>query len=131
MHAMNQQDAYSKLITDGELLLARRIQSGHPFIYDSVDKVAYNQWVMTCVAHFESITPTHASQIQAIYNPDVANVNMVEQILGVVRSGVDFIHTMTASAEDINQTDKPENYNISFWTKAIQEKCKQHFLNGA
>ena len=128
---MNNINTSEQLVADGENLLASRIPSRTSFIYDQVDSSAYNQWAMSCIANLEILAPTHAKQIKAIYMPAVPNVNLVQQILGVVRSAVEFIAARGCASNDSADADNPENYNTSYWTSEVQDKCQRQFLTGA
>ena len=84
---------YIGLVDEGEWLLSHQINSGSQFIYNTVDKGRYNTWAMNCISLLDSVAEKHAQRIEKIYSPEHATVNIVEQILGIVRSAIVYINT--------------------------------------
>jgi predicted nucleotide-binding protein len=82
---------YIGLVDEGEWLLANQIHSGSKFIFDTVDKMRYNSWAMNCISILEPVAKKHSDRINQIYSPEHPTVNIVEQILGILKSAVTYL----------------------------------------
>jgi len=91
---------YSGLVDEGEWLLSHQISSGSQFLYNLVDKGRYNTWAMNCISLLDSVAEKHAQRIEKIYSPEHPTVNIVEQILGIVRSAIVYIKTQDQRNSD-------------------------------
>ncbi len=125
-------DMLAKLIADGQDLLRNRIASGHRFLKDSVDRVAYSRWAMSCIAFLEEIAPIHARQIRVIYNPQLNFVDSAENIFGILLSATEIVLFKQRSASVNNGL--ASNSDVSKESDKLhprlKAKCLDHLIAG-
>jgi hypothetical protein len=80
-----------KLLEKGIEVSKSRIPSGSPFIYDQVNNIMYQKWVMNCISMLKDDAPDHVEQIRSIYDPKYNLINQFERIFGIVSSAVEYI----------------------------------------
>ena len=80
-----------KLLEEGKEVLGSRISSRTPFIYDQVDNIKYQKWVMNCIGFLGDEVPEHVRQIKAIYKPQDHFINIAEQIFGILSSAAEYL----------------------------------------
>jgi hypothetical protein len=55
-----------KLINEGIAVLQSRISSGHPLLYDQVDRISYHKWVSNYISFLGHDAPEQVAQIKAV-----------------------------------------------------------------
>jgi len=118
-----------KLLEEGKEVGRSRTHSGSPFIYDKVDNVKYQKWVMNCISMLKEDAPDHVQQIKSIYNPMFNLINKFEQIFGVVSSAVEFItYKRQKEKKETKIASRPStHFNLDFLHSKIKEKCSDQF----
>jgi uncharacterized protein (TIGR02391 family) len=121
-----------KLIADGYDLLNSRIPSGTPYLKDQVDNMAYSKWAMSCISLLEDKAPTHARQIQILYNPSLPLVDAAENILGVLLSAGEILMFQQRSARvrGASETGEETSSNALRLHPRLKDKCLDHLLRG-
>lgn len=98
----------NKLLEEGIEVSKSRIPSGSPFIYDQVNNIMYQKWVMNCIGMLKDDSPDHVEQIRRIYDPKYNLINQFEQIFGVVSSAVEYIlHKWNQKEKDRGTPSNP------------------------
>lgn len=117
-----------RLIEEGKEVLRSRIPSGVSFIYDEVDNIKYQKWVMNCISFLSDVAPEHVRQIEAIYDPQYNVINKAEQIFGIVSSAAEYLkhkHTLYEGGTSIKKRPA-SHYNLDFLHPRLKEKCADH-----
>lgn len=118
------------LLIEGIAVLKSRIPSGHPFLYDEVDTMKYQKWVLNCISFLKTDAPDHVEQIKAIYEPDYCIYHQAEKIFGIIQSAVEYIK---ASREPVTRESvakkSPDAFTLDFLHPKLVEKCSDHFLS--
>lgn len=124
-------DYIKKLLEEGMEVLKSRIPSGTPFIFDQVDNIRYQRWVMNCISFLSKEAPEHVKQIKAIYDPELNLFNRAEQIFGVVTSAADYLKHKHAQYEQVSKIrERPaSHFNLDFLHLRLKEKCTDHFYS--
>jgi len=122
-------DYLKKLLEEGIEVSKTRIPSGSPFIYDQVNNIQYQKWVMNCISMLKDDAPDHVEQIRAIYNPQYNLINQFEQIFGIVSSAVEYtLHKLKQKEREEKIEDRPAtHFNLDFLHPKVKEKCADHF----
>lgn len=125
-------DMLAKLIADGQELLKNRIQSGHRFVKDTVDRVAYTKWAMSCLAYLENKAPIHAREIRGIYNPELNLVDSAENIFGVLLSAYEIVifQQRSASVSDGLTSNSDVSNEPHKLHPRLKAKCLDHLIAG-
>jgi len=122
-------DYIKKLLEEGIEVLKSRIPSGTPLLYDQVDNIKYQKWVMNCISFLSDEAPDHVKQIKAIYDPQHNLVNKAEQIFGIVTSAAEYLKYKHARDEKVSKIqERPaSHFNLDFLHSRLKEKCADHF----
>ena len=117
---------YHNLVAEGEWLLTHQIHSGSSLLYNLVDKERYNTWAMNCISFLDPVAERHAQRINQVYSPEHPTVNIVEQILGIVKSAIAYLETQDQSQSQ-NQSHKvsPALSNRIFIVHGRDEEMEQ------
>jgi uncharacterized protein (TIGR02391 family) len=120
-----------KLLEEGVEVSKSRIPSGSPFIYDQVNSIMYQKWVMNCISMLKDDAPDHVEQIRSVYDPKYNLINQFEQIFGIVSSAVEYIlHKWNQKEKEKKIEERPAtHFNLDFLHPKVKEKCADHFYS--
>lgn len=120
-----------KLIEEGNEVSGSRVPSGSIFIYDQVNNIKYNKWVMNCISMLKDEAPDHVKQIKAIYDPRYNLINQFEQIFATVSSAVEYIMYKQQKIEKESkiETCPAKHFNLELLHSKLKEKCVDHFYS--
>lgn len=120
-----------KLIDECIEVLNSRIPSGSLLIYDQVDNIKYNKWVMNCITILRDEAPEHVEQIKSIYDSRYNLINNFEQIFATVSSAVEYIMYKQQKREKESKIEKrhSKNFNLDFLHQRLKDKCIDHFYS--
>jgi len=120
-----------KLLEEGIEVAKSRIPSGSLLIWDQVDNIKYQKWVMNCISMLKADAPDHVQQIESIYGPKYNLINQFEQIFGIVSSAVEYVtYKLQKEKKETKITSRPAtHFNLDFLHPKIKEKCSDQFYS--
>jgi len=87
-----------KLIKEGQKVLSSRIFSGSTYVYDHVNSLLYQKWVLNCLSFLKDAAPEHVEHIRDIYDNQYPFYHSAEKIFGIVLSADEVLRFKSESS---------------------------------